>query len=74
MLYTLVVIISMHWGTTPSSTNVVPHFDLSEDQCQVESANWITWSNELRTKMNNTGAVAVYASCLPEGSGHNWWN
>jgi len=74
MLYSLVVVVSMHWGAVPTQSHVITHNDVSLSQCQAETTSWINWQNELRKKMNGKGDVAVYPSCLPEGSGTNWWN
>lgn len=76
MLYSLVVMLNVHWGVTADATKlqqVVTHADISLEQCQAESTSWMNWQNELRKKMGTNGKVDIYATCLPEGSGTNWW-
>jgi hypothetical protein len=74
MLYTLVVVVSMHWGTPATmGPQIHTHDGISYSQCQAESQSWVNWQNQLKVKMAGNGDVAVYPSCLPEGPGTNWW-
>jgi len=73
MLYTLAVVVSLHWGSVPTTSNIQTHTSISLEQCQAESKSWINWQNQLKAKMGKNGDVAVYPACLPEGSGTNWW-
>ena len=73
MFYTLVVIISLHWGSVPTTSTpvIIPHQTLSH--CQAQAKNWVKWQNDLKTRMGNTGDVAVYPSCVAESDAPAWW-
>jgi hypothetical protein len=73
MLYTLVLIVSLHWGDVPKSSHFITHNGLTFSECQTESRNWNKWQSDLKQKMGKSGDVAIYPSCVPQGVADIWW-
>ena len=73
MLYTLITVISLHWGAVPTTSHVITHEAIPLEQCQQEGQAMVTWQNQLKQKMAGKGDVAVYPACVPNGAGSFWW-